>query len=114
MTDNALQLMKKAADLEDSVDKHPVTPGAVLPARELLGDMLVLADKYEEAIDAYETSLLISPNRFNSLYGAGYAAESAGDTPKAKFYYTKLIELASDADNDRSSLLRAKKFLHNL
>jgi tetratricopeptide (TPR) repeat protein len=114
MTDNALQLMKKAANLEDSVDKHPVTPGAVLPARELLGDMLVLADKYEEAIDAYETSLLISPNRFNSLYGAGYAAESAGDTPKAKFYYTKLIELASDADNDRSSLLRAKKFLHNL
>ena len=111
MTGNALQLMKKAADIEDSVDKHPVTPGAVLPARELLGDMLLLAGKYGEAIDAYEASLLISPNRYNSLYGAGYAAESAGDTSKAKFFYEKLMELASDADSDRPSSIRAKEFL---
>jgi len=112
MTVNALQLMRKAADIEDSVDKHPVTPGAVLPARELLGDMLILAGKYEEAIDAFEASLIISPNRYNSLYGAGYAAESADDIPKAKFYYAKLMELASDADSDRPSLIRAKEFFN--
>jgi tetratricopeptide (TPR) repeat protein len=109
--DKALQIMKMAADIEDSVDKHPVTPGAVLPARELLGDMLVLSDRYGEAIDAYEASLLISPNRFNSLYGAGYAAEKAGDLEKAKFYYSNLVELASDIDSDRPSLKKAKTFL---
>jgi tetratricopeptide (TPR) repeat protein len=73
--------------------------------------MLLLAGKYGEAIDAYEASLLISPNRYNSLYGAGYAAESAGDTSKAKFFYEKLMELASDADSDRPSSIRAKEFL---
>jgi tetratricopeptide (TPR) repeat protein len=103
--------MKKAAGIEDSVDKHPVTPGAVLPARELLGDMLVMLGKYDEAIDAYKASLLISPNRFNSLYGAGHAAENAGDFKKAKFYYSKLIELTSNVDSDRPSLKRAKAFL---
>ena len=69
----ALKTMREAADLEDSVDKDPVTPGAVLPARELLGDMLALLGKPAEAIEAYEASLKISPNRFNSLYGAGRA-----------------------------------------
>jgi tetratricopeptide (TPR) repeat protein len=110
-TDKALQMMKKAAEIEDSVDKHPVTPGAVLPARELLGDMLVLLGKYKEAIDAYKESLLISPNRFNSLYGAGHAAEKAGDTEKAKYYYTKLEELTEGVDSDRMSIKRAKAFL---
>ena len=110
-TDKALQLMKTAADIEDSVDKHPVTPGAVLPARELLGDMLVLLGKYDEAIDAYEATLLVSPNRFNSLYGAGYAAQNAGDFKKAKFYYEKLIALTSGIDSDRSCLKIVKEFL---
>lgn len=110
-TDKALQLMKEAAQIEDSVDKHPVTPGAVLPARELLGDMLVLLGKYDEAIDAYKESLLISPNRYNSLYGAGYAAESSGDLKKAKLYYSKLMELTSSADSERPSLKKARAFL---
>jgi tetratricopeptide (TPR) repeat protein len=109
----ALSLMKKAAVIEDSVDKHPVTPGAVLPARELLGDMLVLLGKYDEAIDAYEASLRISPNRFNSLYGAGYAAENAGDFRKANYYYAKLIDLTSGVDSDRLRLKKAKTFLSN-
>ncbi len=58
----ALQMMQLAADIEDSVDKHPVTPGAILPAREILGDMLLLLDQPERALAAYETSLSISPN----------------------------------------------------
>ncbi len=111
--DKALQIMKKAAELEDSVDKHPVTPGAVLPARELLGDMLVLRGEYEKAIDAYEASLLISPNRFNSLYGAGHAAENAGDFKKARYYYSRLIEITSGVDSDRLSLKKAEAFLSN-
>ncbi len=90
----ALNLMEQGADLEDSVDKHPVTPGAVLPARELYGDMLAAVEKYDEAIEAYEASLAISTNRFRSLYGAGKAAELAGDKETARSYYQKLTKLA--------------------
>jgi tetratricopeptide (TPR) repeat protein len=109
--DKALSLMKKAADIEDSVDKHPVTPGAVLPARELLGDMLVLMDRHNEAIDAYEASLRISPNRFNSLFGAGHAAELEGDFNKAKLYYSKLVQITFGVETNRQRLVKAKAFL---
>ena len=108
--DEALRMMREAADLEDSVDKHPVTPGAVLPARELLGDMLVLSGKPAEAIEAYQISLDISPNRFNSLYGAGHAAELAGDSELAKAYYSKLIQVIL-TDSDRPEIKQAKIFL---
>lgn len=110
-TDDALRVMRESADLEDSVDKHPVTPGAVLPARELLGDMLLLLEKHREAITAYEASLEISPNRFNSLYGAGRAAELAGDSEKARSYYAKLVEISAEADNVRTEIKQAKSFL---
>jgi tetratricopeptide (TPR) repeat protein len=76
--------------------------------------MLVLLGKYDEAIAAYEASLLISPNRFNSLYGAGYAAESAGDFIKAKLYYSKMIEINSGIGSDRPSFNRAKAFLNKI
>lgn len=109
--DKALSLMKKAADIEDSVDKHPVTPGAVLPARELLGDMLVLMDRHNEAMDAYEASLRISPNRFNSLFGAGHAAELEGDVNKAKLYYSKLVQITFGVETDRQRLVKATAFL---
>lgn len=109
--DHALKLMRKAADLEDSVDKHPVTPGAVLPARELLGDMLVLLEKPVEAIKVYEASLQISPNRLNSLYGAGRAAELTGNPERAKSYYSKLVQFAANADSDRPGIEHAKTFL---
>lgn len=107
----AVQAMRKAADLEDSVDKHPVTPGAVLPARELLGDMLMELEKYREALVAYEASLEISPNRLNSLYGAGHAAEAIGDLKSAKKYYARLLELTTNKGADRPRLKRAKSFL---
>lgn len=107
----ALQMMREAADIEDSVDKHPVTPGAVLPARELLGDMLVLLGKPAEAIRAYEASLNVSPNRFNSLHGAGRAAELAGDSAKAKLYYSTLLKLTANVDSDRPGIKQAKTFL---
>jgi tetratricopeptide (TPR) repeat protein len=107
----ALMLMREAANLEDSVDKHPVTPGAVLPARELLGDMLVLTNRPEAALEAYEISLGISPNRFNSLYGAGRAAELAGDMIKAEFYYSSLLENSDQVDTERDGMKLAKEFL---
>ena len=107
----ALNLMREAADLEDSVDKHPVTPGAVLPARELLGDMLLLMERPEEALAAYDAALRISPNRLNSLYGAARAAESTGDSARARTYYTQLVEQTTGAEEALPALSAAKRFM---
>ena len=109
----ALAMMEKAADTEDSVDKHPVTPGAVLPARDLLGDMLLDMGKPAMALVAYEKSLQISPNRFYSLYGAGYAAELSGNGEKATQYYQELINLAANADSPRPRVDKAKEYRSN-
>lgn len=73
--EKALIQLRQAADIEDSMDKNPVTPGAVLPARELLADMLVLNGNYAEALTAYEETLAINPKRFNSLTGVDFASK---------------------------------------
>ena len=109
--EEALRVMRSAAELEDSTDKHPVTPGAVLPARELLGDMLLELGRPAEALKEYETSLQTSPNRFGGLYGAARAAELANDRKKAREFYLKLTAICDKADGDRPELVHAKKFL---
>ena len=109
--DSAIPLMEEAARLEESVDKNPVTPGSVLPARELLGEMLLLSGNPEQAIKAVETSLETAPNRFNSLYGAGLAAEHKGDREAARSYYEILIQISARADDDRPELRHAHLFL---
>ncbi len=107
----ALNLMKHAADMEDSTEKHPVTPGEVLPARELLGDMFLELNKNEDALKAYETVLKKNPNRFNSLYGAGVAAEKFGNEQKAIFYYKQLSAITDSANSDRPELAAIRSFL---
>jgi hypothetical protein len=108
---DALQLMSSAADLEDATDKHPVTPGAVLPVRELLGDLLIELNQPDRALREYESSLLSSPNRFNGLYGAARAAELKGDRLKARRYYQRLIDNCNGQENDRPELQRARDFV---
>ena len=85
--DEALQLMNLAADMEDKTEKSPVTPGEVIPARELLGDMLLQMGQTGKALEAYERDLKKHPYRFNGSYGAGQSAEKAGNKEKASFYY---------------------------
>jgi tetratricopeptide (TPR) repeat protein len=109
----ALSLMTEAAEMEDKTEKHPVTPGEVLPARELLGDLLLQMNKPAEALPQYEADLVKHPNRFNGLYGAGLAAEKIGDKGKAKGYYQQLLNNASKADADRTELPAVKLFLKN-
>lgn len=108
---NALHIMKLAADMEDSTEKHPVTPGEVLPARELLGDMLLQANQHTEALRAYEAVLRKSPNRFNSLYNAGIAADRSGDTQKAVAYFKQLLAIADTAHPGRPEIVTAHFFL---
>jgi tetratricopeptide (TPR) repeat protein len=107
----ALNIMQKAAELESSTEKHPVTPGEILPARELFADMLLDMGRYREAQTEYETALKRSPNRFNSLYGAGLAAELGNNKSRAVLYYKKIVEITETVKTDREQLKHAKLYL---
>jgi len=107
----ALKLMNTAADMEDKTEKHPVTPGEVIPARELLGDMLLQTNKPDKALEAYEANLKKHPNRFNGLYGAGLAAERSNNFEKAYSYYRQLTHVANSKNSNRPELEAAKLFL---
>ena len=103
--------MRAAADHEDSTDKHPVTPGAIAPARELLGDMLLELNHPADALHEYEAALRVAPNRFCALSGAAHAAERLGDLKRARIYYTQLLANSAHADGDRPELQDARTFL---
>ena len=109
--DDAARLMRAAADLEDRNEKHIVTPGRVLPARELLGEMLLEQGRPAEALKEFETSQQREPNRFRNFAASARAAESLGDKAKARDYYVKLLELAKKGDGMRPELVRAKAVL---
>jgi tetratricopeptide (TPR) repeat protein len=111
--DEALRMMRAAADLEDTTEKHPVTPGAILPAREMLGDLLLEVNQSAPALKEYETVLENSPNRFNSLYGAAQAANALGDHKKARSYYQKLVALCDQSNGSRPELQKAKLYVKN-
>jgi tetratricopeptide (TPR) repeat protein len=108
--DEALSLMRKAADMEDNHDKHIVTPGRIVPARELLGDMLLHVGKPADALAAYEASQQREPDRFRGLSGAAQAAADSGDAAKANKYYARLIEIAGKGSG-RPELSRARTYI---
>ena len=109
-SDEALALMRQAADLEDRSEKNIVTPGRLLPARELLGDMLMELKRPAEAFKEYEASQQREPNRYRGLYGAGQAAAQSGNRDKARHYFSKLIELAGSGDR-RPEMDEARRYL---
>lgn len=107
----ALALMQLAVNMENKTEKHPVTPGEVLPAGELLGDMLMQMNRPKEALAAYETDMRRHPNRFNALYGAGRAAEKAGNVQKAIYYYQQLSNMVGNAASNRMEVKKSKQYL---
>jgi tetratricopeptide (TPR) repeat protein len=107
----ALELMKAASDMEWATQKAPITPGELLPARELYADMLLSLNKPKEALEQYEMSLQRSPRRLNSVVGAASSAEKAGDAGKAKLYYEQLLELAAPGDPNIEVVQKAKSYL---
>jgi hypothetical protein len=109
--EQALDLMRQAVELEAATEKHPVMPGPLAPAQEMLGELLLELDQPEEALAAFEASQQIEPNRFRGLYGAARAAELAGEQEKAQGYYEDLVALAATADTERPELVEAQAFL---
>jgi tetratricopeptide (TPR) repeat protein len=108
--DEALELARSAAALDDKTGKHAVTPGAVLPARELVGDLLLELGRPADALTEYEASLRSAPNRLNGLYGAARAAELAGDKAKAKKLYAQLVGNCATGAT-RKEVRQAREFL---
>ena len=109
--EEALAWMIQAADQEDALEKRPVTPGPMVPARELLGEMLLAAGQPQRALAAFEQCLAESPKRFNGLYGAGCAAAAVGERARARDFFRQLVETCHRADSPRPELLAARHAL---
>ncbi|HEU4561597.1 MAG TPA: hypothetical protein VFS20_27475, partial [Longimicrobium sp.] len=108
---SALRRAREAAEREETVEKHPVTPGPLLPARELEGDLLLELNRPAEAQRAYEQVLKREPNRARALFGAARTAELAGDRAAARRHYEQLARLMRAADPARREPAQARAFL---
>ena len=109
--EGALRWMRSAADLEDQTDKHPVTPGPVLPARELLGELFMELNQPALAYPEFEAVLRSSPKRFNATYGAARSAELSGDRKRANERYSELLQLCGQVDVQRLEVQNARAYL---
>ena len=109
--EDAIEQMRDAAELEGTVQKHPVTPGALLPPYEALGDLLTELDRPREALAAYESSLTFWPKRYHSLLGAARAAARAGDTDAARAFYTELLDTVGSVETERPGVREAREFV---
>ncbi len=106
--EEALKLMREAADLEEASDKHPVTPGNVVTSRQLLAEMLMEDGKPAEALAEFQRSLMHDPNRYHSIAGAARAASALGDKATSQKYYEQLLSTAANADTRRAELAEAR------
>lgn len=109
--EEGIRLLRAAADHEDAIDKHPVTPGALLPAREMLADLLLENGAAAEALSQYEEVLRTAPRRFNATAGVARAADEVGDKVKARAFVMQLLEIAKDAEVSRPELVWARTYL---
>ena len=109
--DEALALMRAAAEAEDRTEKGTVTPGPLAPARELYGAMLLARGAAADALQAFEATLRKEPNRLGATLGAAQAAQRLGDISKARQFYTSAVTLAKDADPIRPEIAAARRFV---
>lgn len=109
--DEALRLMRSAADQEDASQKDVAMENRLWPMRELLGELLLGMNEPAKALNEFEVSLQSARNRYRGFYGAAKAAERSGDKQKTRGYFEKLVELCNHADTDRPELTEAKRFL---
>ncbi|MEO8306528.1 MAG: hypothetical protein ABI616_00635 [Pseudomonadota bacterium] len=107
---SSLALMREAAELERTTPKHAVTPGPTLPADEQLGDLLMQQQQTVQALAAYQRSMALYPNRFNSLLGAARAARVLGDKSAARGFYQKLLDVAGGGTR-KAELAEARRYV---
>jgi hypothetical protein len=107
-TDVCIEGVKKAAAREDATEKHVVTPGPIIPARELLADLLLASGKAGDALPEYEAVLNKEPNRYGAVLGAARAASRANSESRARELFKQLADLGKDADNARDGLEEAR------
>lgn len=93
----AVRLIRETGQLESTVEKHPVTPGALLPPYEALGDLLMELKRPAKALEAYGKSDEIWPGRYNTILGAARAAREAGEEATAREHYAELLSRAGDS-----------------
>ncbi|HVL55518.1 MAG TPA: hypothetical protein VM491_03375 [Burkholderiaceae bacterium] len=109
--DEAVAALRRAADREDATQKHVVTPGPLVPAREALAYRLLADGDAAAALREFEATLQREPNRYRTLAGAAQAAERAADRATAERYYRQLLELTRDGDSQRPEIAQAQRFL---
>jgi tetratricopeptide (TPR) repeat protein len=107
----AVRAMQEAVVMEDATEIGPVTPGPIAPAREMLGDMLLLTKQPHHALEAYESALRLTPERLRAEYGAAVSAQQAGLLDKAEQHYRKVLTNCSHADPHLPELVRANQFV---
>src|SRR5262245_4209676 len=109
--EQAVKLMRSAADGEDGSVKHVSMENRLYPMRELFAELLLETGQTAPALREFETALKENPNRYRGLYGAARAAQASGDQEKAASYFAKLVTLSKNADTDRPEISQAKTFL---
>jgi hypothetical protein len=109
----AVASLRAAADLDATMDKHPATPSSVLPARELLADLLLELNQPAAALVEYRAMLSTDPNRFGSLLGEARAAKQTGDSATAREAYRKLVAISKPVGPARPELVEASSYLTN-
>ena len=108
---DGIEILRKAAEREDATEKHVVTPGLLVPAREVLAQALLASGKPADALREFEQVLAKEPNRYRAFAGAAQAAERAGDAKKAAFYSARLVEMTKTADSPLPEIAQAKRLM---
>ena len=110
--EEALRQMKSAAELEDGTEKSAVTPGPLAPARELLGEMLLLMNEPALALEQFEATLKKEPGRYRALYGAAHAAQIGKNRETSQKYFREMLKVCERGDKPgRSELVEAKRVM---
>jgi hypothetical protein len=107
----ALTQMQAAADSEDGHIGNPALEIRLYPMRELLAEMLVAFVQPGPALQEFETTLELYPNRYRALWGAVLSAAATGQREKAFGYIDRFVALTKDADTQRSEIARARTFV---
>jgi hypothetical protein len=109
--EECVAVLRAAADREDATEKHVVTPGPILPAREVLATVLLKDGKTADALRGFEAVLVKEPNRYRALVGAMQAAEQAGDAKKAAAFAERVVAQTAAADSTRPEIAQARRVL---